>query len=198
MPDIRPAAHGDAGAVARIYEPSVRETAVSFEERPPSGSEIERRIERTEARHPWLVCEHDADVIGFAYAGPHRTRDAYRWSVDSSVYVDDRYHRRGVGRALYESLFAALELQGYYNVYAGTALPNPASVEFHRSMGFEPVGVYRKVGYKNGEWHDVQWWQRSLAPRPAEPKPPRPPSDVRGSSDWDDAIEAGLESLRLD
>ncbi|WP_331232467.1 arsinothricin resistance N-acetyltransferase ArsN1 family B [Natronorarus salvus] len=187
----------DCTPIRRIYGVYVRETPISFELEVPSESEVRGRIEGVLERDPWLVCEHEGEVVGYAYATPFRGREAYQWSVESSVYVDDRYYRNGVARGLYESLFAILELQAYVGAFAGIALPNTASVGLHESMGFEPVGIYRNVGYKDGEWHDVGWWQRLIRSPPADPTPPRPVDEVRDCSGWDDALSAGASSIRL-
>lgn len=165
-PRVRTARPDDAGAVHAIYAPVVEHTAISFEEGAPSVDEVRARIAATLAArpiaYPYLVAEDDAGVLGYAYAGPHRARAAYRWSADVSVYVADRARRRGVGRALYGALLPALAAQGVHAAFAGIALPNPESVGLHESLGFSLVGVYREVGYKFGRWHDVGWWQRLL------------------------------------
>ena len=171
-------AERDAAACAAIYEPFVRETAISFEEDPPSEAEMARRIRDTLVRYPWLVAELDGALAGYAYASAHRERAAYRWAVDVTVYVDPAHQRRGIGRALYETLFERLAAQGFRMACAGITLPNPASVALHERVGFEPVGVYRRIGWKFGHWPDVAWYQRSLMPAggdpPAEPRPPSP------------------------
>ena len=102
-------------------------------------------------------------MVGYAYAGRHRSREAYQWSVEVSVYVAENQHRRGVGRALYTSLVECLRLQGFFHAYAGITLPNPASVGLHESLGFQPVGVYKDVGYKLGQWHTVGWLELIIA-----------------------------------
>ena len=153
---IRVATADDAQAVKDIYDPIVRDTAISFEYQPPSVDDVRRRITRTLERYPWLVLERDRNVLGYVYGGRHSERDAYDWSVEVSVYIHASARRGGVGRALYSSLFALLELQGFYRGFAGVTLPNAASVGLHESMGFEPVGVYRDVGYKDGQWHDCR------------------------------------------
>jgi len=196
---IRLATERDAEQVAEIYAPNVTDTVISFELEPPGADEMRRRIEVTLQRYPWLVCEdHDGRVLGYAYAGAHRSRAAYQWSVDVSVYVHEEARRRGVGRALYSSLFGVLDLQGFYNAYAGATLPNPASVGLHESVGFQPVGVYRGVGYKLGAWHDVVWWHLPIRERVADPYPPASLSSVLGSEEWDAAIAIGLSLLRGD
>jgi phosphinothricin acetyltransferase len=173
---------GDARAVREIYAPIVRETAISFEESPPDVAEIRERIETTTTERPWLVAERDGRVVGYAYASRHSGRPAYRWSVDVSAYVREAARRTGVGRRLYEALLAILREQRYYNAYAVIALPNEASVGFHESMGFEPVGVYEGVGYKLDEWHDVGHWHARLAPLPDDPEPPTPVADLPRAS----------------
>jgi phosphinothricin acetyltransferase len=164
----------DAPAVREIYAPIVRNTATSFEENPPSVSEVRERIDSTTEERPWLVAERESEVVGYAYASRHSGRPAYRWSVDVSAYVREDAHRTGVGRRLYDALLACLREQGYYNAYAVIALPNEASVGFHEAMGFEPVGVYDGVGYKLDAWHDVGHWHNRLAPLPETPDPPTP------------------------
>ena len=116
--------------------------------RVPDREEMARRIDETLRSYPWLVCDVDGQTAGYAYATRHRVRGAYQWSVDTSVYIAEDHRRRNIGRGLYTSLFAILAAQGYFNAFAGIALPNPASVALHESMGFEPIGVYRRVGYK--------------------------------------------------
>jgi L-amino acid N-acyltransferase YncA len=165
----------DAAPCAAIYAPFVADTAVSLEEQPPTAVEMSRRITATSERYPWLVAEIDGGVAGYAYASAHRDRAAYRWAADVAVYVDERARRRGVGRALYEALLALLTQQGVQTACAGVTLPNDASVGLHEALGFRPVGVYRRIGYKRGAWRDVGWWQLELPPSdgaPAELGPP--------------------------
>jgi L-amino acid N-acyltransferase YncA len=159
-PVIRSAAAGDAPAVQAIYAPIVIATPISFEEVPPSVEEMGMRIDNTLRSFPYLVAEADGRVIGFAYAGQHRARAAYRWSAEVTVYVAEPARGRGVGRALYGALLPTLADAGFHAAIAGVALPNPASMALHRSMGFESVGTFREIGFKFGRWHDVAWWQR--------------------------------------
>ena len=128
--------------------------------------------------HPWLVAERDGAVAGYSYASPHHDRPGYRWAADVAVYVDARRQRGGVGRELYEGLLPLLARQRLHVACAGIALPNDASVALHRAVGFEPVGVYRAIGFKRGRWLDVGWWQARLRPArdgepPAEPLAPQ-------------------------
>jgi L-amino acid N-acyltransferase YncA len=193
---IRLATPNDAVGVQAIYAPIVRDTAISFELEPPTVEDMAKRMAETLARLPWLVCEHRGDILGYVYASQHRTRPAYQWSVDVSVYVHGQARRAGVGRALYRSLFALLALQGFYNAYAGITLPNPASVGLHESLGFQAVGVYRAVGYKLGAWHDVGWWQLTLQERVTPPQLPTDLRTVRQSAAWNAALAAGFPLLR--
>jgi L-amino acid N-acyltransferase YncA len=193
---VRLAKDSDADAIAEIYRPIVEATAISFETNAPDRDEIARRISDTLRSYPWLVCDVGGRIAGYAYATRHRPRGAYRWSVDTSVYVEDAYRRRGVGRGLYVSLFAILAAQGYVNAYAGIALPNPASVALHESLGFEKVGVYRRVGYKLGQWHDVGWWQRILREHEQSPNEPYDLPTVSRQPDWEALMAQGLSSIR--
>jgi phosphinothricin acetyltransferase len=175
---IRWATEEDAGPFLDIYAPIVRDTPISFEVEPPTPEEMRRRIADTLVSLPWLVCERDGQLLGYAYASRHRARAAYQWCVDVSAYVAAGARRAGVARALYRALFGVLALQGYYNAYAGIALPNPASVGLHEALGFRPVGVYEAVGHKLGAWHDVGWWQLTLQPRGSDPESPRRLNEV--------------------
>ena len=162
----------DSPAVAAIYRPAVEASIASFEDTAPDASEIADRMRRTLTRTPWLVAVAGEAVVGYAYAGPHRERAGYRWSVDVSAYVDPDWQGRRIGRTLYDALLPMLAGQGFVNVYAGIALPNPASVALHESIGMRRIGVYERVGYKFGAWHDVAWFGMRIAEpagAPAEP-----------------------------
>lgn len=162
----------DAAAIREIYAHYVQHTSISFESVPPTEAEMGERIEQTASKYPWLVCEREGEVIGFAYASQHRTRDAYRWSVDVANYVRRDSMRLGIGRLLYEALLAQLDQLGYANAFACITLPNEASVAIHEKMGFTHSGTFRKDGFKMGQWHDVGWWQRSFnyPDAPGEPR----------------------------
>ncbi len=169
---VRAARAGDAKAIAEIYAPYVRDTVISFEAVVPSADDMAARIAKIMPELPWLVHEDGSRVTGYAYAGAHRERAAYKWSVDAGIYIARDGHRRGVGRALYAVLFAALKLQGYHRCYGGITLPNEASIGLHEAMGFKPVGHYPEVGFKFGKWHDVGWWGLDLAPTSQVPEAP--------------------------
>lgn len=193
---IRPAAPDDAHQILAIYAPFVMDTPVSFEVEPPTVAAMGQRIAETTARFPWLVCARDGKVLGYAYAGRYRTRTAYQWSAEVSVYVHAGCRRLGVGRGLYRSLFAILARQGFCNAYAVIVLPNPSSVGLHESLGFQSVGVYRSAGYKLGRWHDVGWWQLTLQEHPPAPAPPLDFTAVQASEGWEAALGAGLPLIR--
>lgn len=167
---MREASAADAHACAAIYAPYVRDTAITFEFEPPSSTEMERRIALACANHAWCVVEQEGSVIGYAYGSELYPRAAYRWSCEVSVYVELGRRRTGVGRALYEALFAQLADRGFRRLVAGMTLPNEASEGLHRAFGFQPVGVYRQIGFKLGAWHDVAMVQRSLGD-PRDPPP---------------------------
>jgi phosphinothricin acetyltransferase len=171
MTQIRFAVPGDAGAIAAIYAPIVAATPISFEEVAPAPDDIRKRMAYA-ATWPWLVAEREGAVAGYVYASQHRSRAAYRWSVDTSAYVAESARRTGLASQLYAALFRLLAAQGYRNAFAGITLPNEASVALHRAVGFEPIGVYRNAGFKLGAWHDVSWWQRELLPPGGAPDSP--------------------------
>jgi L-amino acid N-acyltransferase YncA len=165
----------DAAACAAIYGPYVDGSPASFEEVAPTPQQLAERIATTTRTHPWLVIDDEGRVAGFAYASQHRARAAYRWAADVGIYVDPEYQRSGAGRRLYEALFVLMRRQQLRVACAGITLPNEASIGFHRALGFEPVGVYREIGYKHGAWHDVSWWQLALARDDGSGGPPPEP-----------------------
>ena len=173
---IRAAHRDDAGAIAAIYAPHVTAGTATFELVAPDGAVIAARMAAARALYPWLVATEDGAVIGYGYAAAYSERAAYRWAVETSVYVAASVQGRGVGRALYATLLQTLEQRGFTQALARIALPNPASLSLHEALGFRSVGVLRGMGYKLGQWIDVGLWQRSLAdPQPADEGHPTPP-----------------------
>jgi L-amino acid N-acyltransferase YncA len=162
----------DAHACATIYAPYVTDTAITFETDPPAAQEMTRRIAAAARTHAWLVLEDAGRVVGYAYGGAFNRRAAYRWACEVSVYVELGRRRTGAGTALYGALLAHLARRGLRVAVAGMTLPNDASVGMHRAMGFEPVGTYRRIGFKHGVWHDVAWMQRFLADGDGAPGEP--------------------------
>ena len=162
----------DASRLAEIYAPHVLDSHTSFETEAPDAHEMTARLARVLATYPWLVAERGGRVVGYAYGTEHRARRAYRWSVETTVYLDADACGLGIGRHLYSVLFELLRRQGFIRVFGGIALPNEASVRMHRALGFEPIGIFPKVGYKNGRWVDVAWLGRSLCEPTSEPGEP--------------------------
>ena len=173
MTAIRLAGASDAAAIASIYRPYVEGSRISFEEQAPDAAEMAARMES--ALHPWLIAEEDGHVLGYASSSPYHRRPAYRWTVETSIYLAPEAQGRGMGRQLLSALIELLTRQGYVTAIASIALPNPISIALHERLGFVPAGTYRGVGFKLGEWTDVSLWQRDLAPRTAAPAEPRPP-----------------------
>lgn len=170
----RVAVPADGPGIAAIYGPVVRDTSISFEMTPPDGDEMAARVTATLPRFPWLVRTDGSTVLGYAYATTFRTRAAYAWTVEVAVYVHSRARRCGVGRALYTPLLQILRMGGQRAVIAGITLPNPESEAFHESFGFLPVARFPGVGFKQGRWHDVGFWQLDLRPDGEAPDPPVP------------------------
>jgi len=175
---IRAATTADAPAIAAIYAPYVETLSVSFEQRAPSPKEMARRIETITETYPWLIAEADGEVVGYAYGFRFRERWAYRFTVETAIYIAAHRQREGIGRRLYMALIRTLSAQGFTQAVATIAVPNDNSIEMHEAVGFKRAGVWRSVGFKQGEWRDVGLWQRPLALMEPEPDEPRPFSEV--------------------
>ena len=176
---LREATADDAAAIAAIYAPFVTSSPISFETEPPSAQVIRERIESGGDLYPWLVViGARGEVAGYASASAFRTRPAYRFAVETSVYLASGEEGRGLGTRLYRALLATLEAQGFTQAIAAIALPNRASVRLHEALGFTPAGTYRQVGWKMGGWHDVGLWQRPLAPQLSPPPEPKSLSET--------------------
>ena len=191
-PCIRLATVADAIQIAEIYRPIVRDTHISFERRAPEADEMAGRIQRTLEQYPWLVCDTDSRIAAYAYASAFRARPAYQWTTETTVYVHADWQRRGIASAIYRSLLAILRRQGYCNAVGVIALPNPASIRAHESLGFRQVGVFRNAGYKAGAWRDTGWWQLKLRPMPALPQPPTPILRLAHEPDFGALLRSGL------
>lgn len=168
---IRLAKKHDAEAIAAIYRPYVEHSHFTFEEVPPAAAEIAERMSRP--IHPWLVAEEDGRVLGYVSTSPMRNRAAYRWSVETGIYLAPQGQGRGIGTQLLGAHLDLLKQRGFVTAIAGISLPNDASVALHEKLGFALSGIERGVGFKNGRWIDVGRWQRDLAPRTAEPREPQ-------------------------
>lgn len=160
-----------------IYRPYVESTAITFDYDVPTEEEYKHKIEENASEYPWLVCSFKDRVIAYAYASKLRVKAAYKWTVESTIYVNRDFHGKGVARLLYTSLFEILRELGYLNIYAGVALPNIKSESFHRSLGFYDVGTYKNIGYKFGKWHDVLWLQLHLDKHTIDPPMPKSIAD---------------------
>lgn len=171
---VRPATAADAAACADIYRPYVLGTVITFEVDVPTVEEMADRIVDAQLRHEWLVLEVDGNVIGYAYAHQFNSRAAYQWSVETSIYLAQSGQRAGGGRMLYAELLRRLAERGFRRAFAGIAQPNDPSNALHRTFGFRCAGRYRRVGWKHGAWHDVEWWQLDLLGPGDEVDPPRP------------------------
>lgn len=172
---LRAATPDDSAAIADLYAPYVTGGVVSFETEPPDASAMRARIEAGEDLYPWIVAEDsDGTILGYAYAARFRERPAYRFTVETTVYLRPDACGRGLGAALCAPLLATLEAQGFTQAIAAITLPNDPSVRLHERLGFAPAGVYRQVGWKLGAWHDVGLWQRPLAKAATPPPEPGP------------------------
>ncbi len=195
-PILRLAREADAESLLEIYAPLVRETPISFELAPPGVEEYRGRIATVLETTPWLVCEEGDAILGYAYASKFRPRPAYQWSVETTVYVHEKHQKRAVGRALYETLFDCLRLQGYRTALAVIALPNVASVALHEKVGYQPVGVVHDVGYKLDRWHDIGFWELALQEHSSFPSPPRRLAEISSSAGFFSALEKGARMVK--
>jgi phosphinothricin acetyltransferase len=160
---IRQASAVDAEAISDIYNHYILETIITFEEQAVSSAELAERITAVAAASlPWIVAEQDGTVVGYAYASKWRDRCAYRFSVETTVYVAPDSLGKGIGTALYQSLLKQLRNSGLHVAIAGIAIPNPASIALHEKLGFRKVAHFPEVGFKFGKWIDVGYWQSTL------------------------------------
>ena len=154
----------DVQGIIEIYAPYVKQHWSSFEESVPGEKEMIKRLKSGMKKYPWLVAEHERTVAGYAYAGPHRSRKAYRWTSEVSAYIHPEFKRTGVASRLYLALFELMRAQNIYQALAGISMPNRASSEFHRYMGFHQIALYSNVGFKMHGWRDVEWLSKTLIP----------------------------------
>jgi phosphinothricin acetyltransferase len=173
MSGVRVAREADSSSIAAIYAPYVLETAISFEEIPPEPEEMAARMASILETYPYLVFDDGERVLGYAYGSQHRSKPAYRWSVETTVYVERTAHRGGIGRALYAELLALLTRQGFHSAFAGIVPPNENSVALHEAMGFRYLGTFGEIGFKFGRLQDLCWWRRTLSEGPPALEPTR-------------------------
>lgn len=161
----------DVPAILHIYEPYVLETSITFEFTPPSLEEFLSRVRTISAEYPYLVCLDKGRIVGYAYAHRHMERAAYQWNAELSIYLEQGYHGRGIGRKLYSALIEILRLQNIRNVYGCVTSPNEKSERLHEALGFTKLGVFHNAGYKCGKWHDVSWYEKAISPYGLNPEP---------------------------
>jgi len=194
---IRLATEADSASILEIYAPFITDTVITFEYEVPTVADFGKRITNIQKKYPWLICEVNDSVVGYAYASEYMQRKAYDWSVDFTIYIKPQYHRKKIGKALYFALFELLILQGYYNAYAGITLPNIKSESLHHSFGFKPIGVYQNVGYKFGNWHDVKWFQLKIQNYSNSPLTPKIIDEINNTPDFN-AIIQKAEKMIID
>lgn len=193
--NIRLAERKDTKGILAIYAPYIENSAFSFETTVPTEDAFWQRIQKTLTTSPWLVCTIDDKVVGYAYAGAHRYRAAYQWNQESSVYVHPGFWRRNIAKILYITLIELLKIQGYTNLLAGIVLPNPPSIAFHQSLGFQLIGTYHKVGYKFGQYHDTQWWELFIGDGNS-PRQILPMKELIAHEEWQSILKNGTRMLK--
>lgn len=186
---IRLANGADSNSILNIYAPFITNTVITFEYEVPTVPEFTERMINIQKKYPWLVCEIDNKIVGYAYASQFAGRAAFNWSVDFSIYIDPTYHKRKIGKALYSSLLELLKLQGYYNAYAKITFPNIKSESLHKSLGFEPIGIYKNVGYKFGSWHDLICYGLKLMDYPKDITPPKTIDEIKNTNEFQQIIK---------
>ncbi|MBK9247554.1 MAG: N-acetyltransferase [Ignavibacteria bacterium] len=194
---IRLISESDTESVLAVYAPFILNSDVTFEYEVPTVVEFAERISSHTVEFPWLVCLSGDCIVGYAYAGKHRTRAAYQWSPELTVYLSEDVQGKGIARILYETLFAILKLQGYYTVFAGVTMPNTNSEGLHKAMGFEEIGIFKKVGFKHGKWHDTKWFQLHLSEYTSSPHIPRTIHEVVDMQEFASIIYTANRSLSI-
>lgn len=192
MTTIRLAQLADAPALLSIYAHYVEHTVITFEYETPTLAEFEKRIQHIQKDYPYLVCEIDHDIVGYAYAHRHMGRAAYQWNAELSVYLRKDAHGKGIGKALYTALLNILQVQGVKTAIACITLPNPSSLALHKRFGFTEFGILRKAGYKHGAWRDVIWMKKEVGAHACDPQPYIPIGQIP-----DDRIQELLRSALL-
>lgn len=192
---IRFATIEDAETILEIYAEYIVNTGVTFEIEVPTIEQFRERMRRITEQFPWLVCEIDGVIAGYAYGSKHGERAAYRWSADLSVYINEKFHRRGIATALYKAVMELLRLQGYFTVYAGVSTPNEKSEAFHSAFGFRNLGEFKNVGYKLGQWRGVAWYEMPLAEYVTEPAETTAIGVIRQTKDCEEILSRYVKSV---
>ncbi|TPG56001.1 GNAT family N-acetyltransferase [Sphingomonas glacialis] len=183
---IRPATPDDAAAIAAIYRPYVERGVVSFETEAPDATVIAQRMASSGGLYPWLVATEGEGgaVLGYAYASAFRDRPAYRFTIETTVYLETGTQGRGNGRQLYDALIDTVRAQGFTHAIGVIALPNDHSIRLHESVGFKRAGFFREAGYKDGRWIDVGYWHCDLNDATIPPMEPKPFSETGMVWNW--------------
>ncbi len=176
--EIRIAHKGDARELLGIYEPYVVMTPITFEYEVPTLEEFENRIMTTKQSYPYLVATVDGVIAGYCYAAAFKSRAAYQWAVETSIYLSESFHGGGVAKALYEKMEEILTRQNICTLIACITYPNNKSVRFHEKFGYETVAHFHKCGFKLGQWRDVIWMEKTLQEHPANPEVIIPFGDI--------------------
>jgi L-amino acid N-acyltransferase YncA len=186
----------DAEAVRSIYLPYVRNTSITFEIKEPTSEEFTHKVETITAQYPWIVYEENGEILGYAYGSRHRAKEAYDWSPESTIYVKEGAHGKGIGKKLYKALFAFLKAQGYVNVFAGVTQPNEKSDKLHKSVGFTELGRFKNIGYKLGKWHDTKWYELALQEHSDSPTTPKVFPEIRDSPEITTILDEVNRSIK--
>lgn len=176
--EIRMAAVEDAKELLQIYAPYCTDTVITFEYEAPALEEFAGRICTVQKKYPYLVAVQEGNIVGYAYASQHKSRAAYQWNVETSIYVDRNCQAKGIGTLLYEKLMALLQKQNIRNVYACVTLPNDKSERIHGKFGFKLIGRFQAAGYKCGAWHEVGWFEKRLECNSEVPEPVIPIGEI--------------------
>ena len=197
-PIIRLAEEQDVPGILEIYTPFILHTAVTFEETVPEEDTFWERIQLIMTELPFLVCEIDGRIAGYAYASGYRSRASYRWTKEVSVYVHPDFHRKKVAQALYTSLNEMVRYQGIADLLAIITVPNESSVAFHENFGYQRCGEFSKVGYKLDQWQNVGWFELFLQDKNEAPKERiLPLEEITGLPVFQEAIQKGLDKLKI-
>ena len=192
---IRLATTADSASILEIYTPFITDTVITFEYEVPTITAFSERMTNIQKKYPWLVCEINGKIVGYAYASQFAERAAFAWSVDFSIYINPKYHKRKIGKALYFSLFELLKLQGYYNAYAKITSPNIKSEALHKSLGFKPVGIYKNVAFKLGSWQDLICYEFKLMDYPKVPEKPKTIDEISANPKFDEILKKAEEII---
>jgi phosphinothricin acetyltransferase len=195
--EIRLATLADAEAVLEIYKPFITDTVVTFEEIVPSVSEFRERMASILKESPYLVCLVNGRIIGYAYASAYRSRASYRWNREVTVYIHPDGQKKNIGTALYYALIEILKRQNFANLLAVVTLPNEGSARLHERVGFTSCAVFRQVGYKMNQWHDVGWWELALILPTEEPNEPTLFKDFDEPSFLSGVLQKAAEFVKI-